>query len=154
MKFMASIPSLFVFLSSVSIEYNTQKEPVQWRITMDSASGNIRHIRFDASVSPGWHLYSQYIEEGGPIPTEFIFREESFIAIGKPSEEGKRVTFHDEIYGMDISWYADRVTFIQKLELTNQVTSIDGFIEYMTCSGDVCVPAKKQFSVPVGFNRK
>lgn len=143
-SFLLSIPSVAV----------AQREPVLWKILIDSSSGNVRHVTFDASVSPGWHLYSQYIEEGGPIPTSFSFSENLFVAIGKPIENGKRETFHDEIYGMNVSWYSERATFVQTIEIEKTISSISGFIEYMACNGEVCVPSKKSFSISVGFKRK
>lgn len=143
-SFQLCIPSITV----------AQREPVQWKISIDSSSGNVRYITFDASVSPGWHLYSQYIEEGGPIPTSFSFNENLFAAIGKATENGKRVTFYDEIYGMNVSWYSERATFVQTIEIEKTISSVSGFIDYMACNGEVCVPSKKSFSISVGFNRK
>jgi DsbC/DsbD-like thiol-disulfide interchange protein len=147
----STLTVVFYFLISTVV---AQKQPVQWTICADSTSKHERNIKFEAKIAPGWHLYSQYIGEGGPIPTTFNFQQLGYKTVGVPDEAGKRVVFYDDIYGMNLSWYSDQVMFVQKIKLTGAPMKFNGVIEYMACNGEVCVPSKKEFSLPVNLDRK
>lgn len=149
-------PYIFICLLQMLclIKAQAQKQPVQWTITIDSVSKDVQSVHFDARIAMGWHLYSQYIEEGGPIPTTFVFKQDGYKTLGVPSEEGKRVVFHDDTYDMEVSWYSDRVMFVQKIKLEGSAKVLKGYIDYMVCNGEVCLPSKKDFSLPISLGRK
>lgn len=127
---------------------NTQvAAPVKWQFRINSTASNQATLLIQASIAPGWHLYSQFIEEGGPIPTEIVIDPTYAVAIGKAEERGERITFRDELYEMDITWYAGDVGFAQKIKLLNGATSVCGVIEYQVCDDQVCVPSTKSFEL-------
>lgn len=107
-------------------------------------------LSITANIAPGWHLYSQFLKEGGPIPTRFNYeRNDDYRLIGDTAEKGKRVVFYDDIYEMEITWYADSVSFSQRISLNHQVTTIKGKVEYMVCNSQMCIPDERQFTVDV-----
>ena len=38
-------------------------------------------LTFEAEIAPKWHLYSQFSDPDGAIPTQFIFNENVFFII-------------------------------------------------------------------------
>jgi hypothetical protein len=50
-------------------------DPVKWETTFENVIENEATVVITAIIAPGWHLYSQFIEKGGPNPTSFKFDE-------------------------------------------------------------------------------
>jgi hypothetical protein len=134
----------WLLCSNFSFGQNSQY--VQWRFKAEYNNPHEAILTFTASVQSGWHLYSQYLKEGGPLPTHFVFElNEDFVRVGEVEEKGERTTFHDKTYNMEITWYSGVVTFAQKVRLHQPATKIFGKIEYMICSNHVCIPNKQDF---------
>lgn len=88
--------------------------------------------------------------EGGPIPTQFRFNTgDDFIREGTVLEKGSAHSFYDSLYEMDITWYSNAVLFQQNVRLINPVKAITGTIEYMTCNDELCIPAEREFIIPL-----
>jgi Disulphide bond corrector protein DsbC len=133
-----------LFCSHLSFGQNSQY--VQWRFKAEYNNPQEAILTFTASVQSGWHLYSQYLKEGGPLPTHFVFEpNENFVCVGEVEEKGEQTTFYDKTYDMEITWYSGVVNFIQKARLHQPATKIFGKIEYMICSNHVCIPNKQDF---------
>jgi len=114
------------------------KNPVKWTWEAGSEEGE---IVFTAMIDKGWYIYSQNIEEGGPVPTEFVIEEsDGFEFEGKLAEEGKMIEKHDQLFDMVIKKYADKVVFRGKGKLTKPEGSIKGYLTYMTCDDSKCLP--------------
>ncbi|TNF24492.1 MAG: thiol:disulfide interchange protein, partial [Bacteroidetes bacterium] len=50
-------------------------DPVKWKTETKRLSATEAELVFSATIEDGWHLYSQHLDEGGPIPTTFTFQE-------------------------------------------------------------------------------
>jgi hypothetical protein len=143
-----------LFLISLAIsccfyEAEAQREPVTWLISFDSVATDQGVLTCSAKILPGWHLYSQHIREGGPMPTKFVYSQDGYKTIGQTSEKGKRTTYHDELYDMEVVWYSEEVIFTQRVQKFKPKTFVKGTIDYMVCNGEVCMPGRKAFSVPI-----
>ena len=46
-----------------------QENPVKWACSVNYLDGNQAELVMKATVEGGYHLYSQFMEDGGPIPT-------------------------------------------------------------------------------------
>ncbi|MCB0501363.1 MAG: thioredoxin family protein [Bacteroidetes bacterium] len=117
--------------------------PVEWTFESGKKVGDRYELRFKATIEEGWHLYSHFIEDGGPIPTSFYFDDNEAVEIkDKLSEEGKKVTMHDEAFDMELSWFSNEVTFVQKVKLKNGFDGavIKGELEFMVCDEEKCLP--------------
>ena len=96
---------------------------------------------------------SQFLKEGGPIPTRFTFKGNvDYRIIGDTAEKGKPFVFYDDIYEMEITWYADSVSFSQRIGLNHPVTTIKGKVEYMVCNNQMCIPDEREFTVDIKPN--
>ncbi|WP_289665537.1 protein-disulfide reductase DsbD family protein [Flavobacterium panacagri] len=147
-----SIITLLLFLSvSMSAQmYN----PVKWSTSVEKVSDKEYILKAKAVIQSGWHLYGQYIEEGGPSRTAFAFKNSSkkFELIGKTTEEkGHEVV--DKIFDMKIKYFEDKALFTQKIKLTSEgVSNIDGEVEFMVCDDSNCLPPTTEelaFKIPV-----
>ena len=142
--------SLLAFLLSTNLNFGQGNQSVMWLIKADLISKNEMIFTAKASIAPSWHLYSQYIKEGGPRPTKCIFEDNSdYVRIGRIEEKGRQTKFYDDIYEMDIVWYSNEVSFLQRVKLNRTVTVIKGKVEYMTCNNAVCIPDMQEFSINV-----
>lgn len=147
---------LFVLISVVTFTSSGQaNQTVQWQFTAEHLGNGETMLKISANIAPGWHLYSQFIAEGGPIPTRFTFENaDGLDLIGTPEEKGKAFRFHDDMYEMEITWYSEKVDFSQKVSITESLSSIRGKVEYMTCNAHTCVPDAREFVITVPDQKK
>jgi DsbC/DsbD-like thiol-disulfide interchange protein len=127
---------------------NAQRAPVTWTYEAERLKPQEWRLKLQASLAPGWHIYSQHLKEGGPIPT--LIRTEpnqEYSFVGKAEEKGKPVQFYDSIYEMEITWYAEQVSFVQKIIFDRITSEINGTVEYMVCDSHQCLPQEEKFTI-------
>lgn len=138
-----SLLSVLLCLSAFCIGQPTQ--PITWGFKVNYISARECVLTFTALIRPGWHLYSQFMAEGGPMPTHFSFESTgNYDTVGKVQEVGKPIKFHDENLEMDIIWYSDSVVFSQRIRLYQHPIYVKSKVEFMACNGQVCLPIEEQ----------
>ena len=107
-----------VFILWSSFVYGQIKEPVIWETSVISDSiKNIYTIRLKANIEKNWHLYSQFSDPNGAIPTEFKFKKnKGYRLIGRVNETEPTVAY-DEVFEMDLSYFNEKAIFTQKIEI-------------------------------------
>lgn len=120
---------------------------IKWRATAKMTTQTEGMLTVKAIVSPGWHLYGTNLPEGGPKPTVFDFKGSKgirFIGDFKPSVSPKKV--HDELFGLDLTWWDATVSFTRKFKLTGAKDDavISGQITYMACNDENCMPPRTE----------
>jgi DsbC/DsbD-like thiol-disulfide interchange protein len=116
-------------------------DPVKWSFSSEKLNDNEYNLIITAKIEKGWHVYSQFIGEGGPIPTSFKFKPSSdYKLIDKVTESPKAETAFDKTFGMQIAWHKDQVVFKQKVSLNVPDTKISGMLEFMVCNDERCLP--------------
>ena len=150
---------IFLFLSLTSqAQFADPKakiyDPVKWNFSSEKINDKESYLVITALIEKGWHVYSQFIEEGGPIPTSFKFTPTAdYKLIGKVTESPKAVSAFDKNFNMKISWHMDQVIFKQKVSLNVPKTDISGVLEFMVCDDTRCLPpAEVEFKIPVNIN--
>ncbi|MFM6976021.1 MAG: cytochrome c biogenesis protein CcdA [Sphingobacteriaceae bacterium] len=130
------------------------EEPVKWSYAAQKISEGDANILIKAQIDKGWHLYSQFIEEGGPIPTSFKFSPSAdFKLIGKVAESPKAVAAFDNNFGMKIAWHENSATFTQKIKTSKSKLTVKGVLEFMVCNDRKCLPPTEvEFSIPVDMS--
>ncbi|MFT5165786.1 MAG: hypothetical protein ACI8P3_001015 [Saprospiraceae bacterium] len=121
-----------------------QYSPVKWNYHSEKINANEFNLIFTAEIDGGWYVYSQFLDDGGPIPTSFTFTENNGIElIGTITETGdnKKENF-DELFGMQLIKYGGEVKFTQRIKVNAAVKSINGYLTYMTCNNESCLPPK------------
>ncbi len=116
-------------------------EPVKWESSVEKISETEYKLISKASIEPGWHLYSQNVPENGPIPTTFIYDDANgaFKIVGNTSEEEGH-TVDDPVFEMKIKFFEKTAVFEQKVEVTGDKTTLNGFVEFMVCDDTKCLP--------------
>ncbi len=126
------------------------QQPVQWTSTSKKINDKTYEIRLTASINKGWHIYSQTTPDGGPVPTSITFVKNPLVLVdGKTKEVGKLEQTHEELFGVDVKQFSNKVDFVQVVKLKAPVkTSVDVEVEFMVCNDRQCLPpATKKFTV-------
>jgi thiol:disulfide interchange protein DsbD len=127
-----------------------QESPVKWTSSAQKVDGGQYKVTITASVPAPWHIYSQNIGDGGPVPTSFTFTKNPLLTlVGKTKESGKMQTVHDKNFDMDVKYYADKVSFTQLVKVKGGVkTNLSGEVNFMVCNDHECLPpSSSKFSV-------
>lgn len=145
-----SIGLLFILACGIFNSHGQGARQINWRFKVKSVSPYEKDLQIKASLAPGWHLYSQFLKEGGPIPTRIYFEpHDGYRIIGMATEQGDPVKFYDDLFEMDIVWYSDEVEFTQRIELKETETLVKGKITYMVCDSQQCIPCEDPFLITV-----
>ncbi len=142
-----SIVSLFLAFSLAA-----QPAPVEWTFEATRVQGQEYELVFTAIVEDGWYIYSQHLDEGGPIPTSFTFQESAhYTLLGQAEEEGPhRQEGMDELFGMNVVKYGERVVFKQRIRVSDASRPVEGQLEFMTCDDNRCLPPRTvNFRIPL-----
>lgn len=149
---MRTIILLFAANAYAFTGFTQVSKTVQWQFSALPIDDDVIMLKISADIVPGWHLYSQFIPRGGPLPTQITFeKQKGLLLIGCAEEKGEAYTFYDEVYEMNITWYSEKVIFLQKLKVTEPVRILRGKVEYMTCDTYSCFPDSMDFAIEI-FN--
>lgn len=141
-----------MLLLSCSI-FGQMYNPVKWTTTVEKTADKEYILKAQAVIQSGWHLYGQYIEEGGPSPTAFTFKnaQKKFELIGKTTEDKGHETV-DKIFDMKIKYFEDKAVFTQKIKFTSdEIVNIAAEVEFMVCDDSNCLPPSSEelsFKIP------
>ena len=130
----------FLVFTTVGAQIN----PVQWDYKAKKVADNEYEVVFTAKTDEGWNIYSQHTDPSGPIPTSFIFDENPTIEfIGEVEEKGKKKEGFDDLFGVNVIKFAGEVLFTQKVKTQKIGNHIKGYLEYMCCDDERCLPPKE-----------
>lgn len=117
------------------------QEPFKWKHEIKKISDTELEIVFNATIDAGWHLYSTELPEGGPVSTTFNVDEiKGLELVGKLTPKGNLITKYEETFSMDLSFFEGKGQFVQKLKITAPEYKIVGYLEYMGCNDENCLP--------------
>ena len=130
--------------------FSQVKDPVKWAFASKKINETTFEISLTATLDPAWHIYSQTTPEGGPSATVISFTKNPLIQLEGPvNEVGKLEQKHEELFGVDVKQFSNKVSFVQTVRLKAKArTAVNGTIEFMTCNNRECLPpATHKFSV-------
>lgn len=127
------------------------EDPVKWSYRAEKVNSTDFDLVISAKIDKGWHVYSQFIAEGGPIPTSFKFNpSKAYKLKGRVSELPRAVSAFDKNFDMQIAWHKDQVDFRQRIVLNAPETIVSGVLEFMVCNDQKCLPpAEVEFQILV-----
>ncbi|HEU4633827.1 MAG TPA: protein-disulfide reductase DsbD domain-containing protein [Flavisolibacter sp.] len=137
----------FVVLQAVNAQV---KNPVQWTYTAKKVNATTYEVHLTATIEDGWHLYSQTTPDGGPVATSIAFAKNPLVTLeGTIKEIGKLEQRHEELFGVDVKQFSNRVDFVQTVKIKGKAkTALNGSVEFMTCNDRECLPPQTQkFSI-------
>jgi len=140
-KITITIAILFIAFTALKAQV---QDPVKWNYAAVKKSGTEYVVTISALLTGDWHIYSMHTPVGGPVPTTFSFKRNPLVTLdGNLKESGNVKTVHDEIFGIDVKYYGETVSFVQTIKLKSTVkTNLSGTIKYMVCNDKMCLPPK------------
>ncbi len=141
-----SIISLAIILLAFSNLHGQILEPVKWEFSQESISDGELHLVINVTIDDNWYLYGQNIPDGGPIPTYFhIDASDNFELIGEIEEMVQPEIKFDPFFDMELPLFSNEASFRQKIRvLTDDRFVITGFVEYMSCDDERCLPPQEK----------
>lgn len=115
-------------------------DPIDWEATLEQQNDSLYTLVFTATLDKGWHLYSQQIDEDGPIPTTFTFTSIKGIELIGEMEEPDVPAIYDDVFGMDIKFFKDFAVFKQQIKVLDPGALIEVEVEFMVCDDKQCLP--------------
>jgi len=138
-----------VFILCSSFVYGQIQEPVIWEtsITSDTIK-NIYTVTLKANIEKNWHLYSQFSDPKGAIPTEFKFKKnKGYRLIGGVNETESTIAY-DEVFEMDLSYFNEKAIFTQKIEIFDtNLNKIEAEVNYQACDDKLCIFRNENFYI-------
>lgn len=138
---------LIIFIASMAFSLMSfgQLDRVTWEASTKKIDANTYQVNITASLEDGWYIYSQYMEEGGPIPTKIKFDSNSYTLSGKTEEKGPVVKENfDDVFEINVKKFGDTVTFSQLVKVKNgKKPTGQAKIKYMSCNDVRCNPPKE-----------
>ena len=122
------------------------EEPVVWESKVEQLAEDRYQLIFEAGIAPNWHLYSQFSDPEGAIPTEFVFDQtDSFKLVGNVTES-ESVVDYDQVFEMDLTYFNDSAIFQQQIQvLDDRLTQIKVEINYQACDDELCIFRTESF---------
>jgi thiol:disulfide interchange protein DsbD len=120
--------------------------PVKWDVKFIDKESAEKEIVFTAECEKGWHLYDQNLPSGGPVSTSFNFETiQGAELVGAAVASVKPTEVYDDMFDMKLRWYPGKVSFVQKIKVTNPSKfKVLGEIEYMACNDENCLPPERE----------
>ncbi|WP_395047463.1 thioredoxin family protein [Flavobacterium sp.] len=145
---MKKIIALLLFFTFLSTQAQII-EPVKWQSRVEKISDTEFNLILEGKIDAGWHVYSQFTPDGGPLPTELKFAKGDYELVGKTQESKTKIAFND-IFEVNETFFEKNVTLTQKIKITNpDLKSIKLNLDYQVCK-ESCINANKsfQFDIP------
>ena len=130
---------LLFFIGILSLQAQF-KEPVVWSSRVEPLQDNLYLLHFEAKIAPNWHLYSQFSNPEGAIPTAFVFESTGeYTRIGTVTESESTVDY-DQVFEMDLTYFKDSASFQQQIEVVDAgIKQIKVEINYQACDDELCI---------------
>jgi thiol:disulfide interchange protein DsbD len=122
-------------------------DPVKWKSSIEKKSNQTYLLHFDAVIEKEWHMYSQFTADGGALPIEIVFKNQSgnFKLVGKAKESKTKTTFND-VFGVNETYFENKAHLTQEVLVSNvKLKSIEATLNYQACK-EVCINLEKKFT--------
>ena len=136
---MKKVIILLTFVLSTNV-FSQIYDPVKWSTSVQKISDTEYNLIATATIESGWHLYSQVVPEGGPIPTTFTFIDSKHYSLVNKTQEEEGHEVDDSVFEMRIKFFENKAEFKQRVIVLNDINTIDAEVEFMVCDDEKCLP--------------
>ncbi|WP_223653222.1 protein-disulfide reductase DsbD family protein [Hymenobacter psoromatis] len=134
-------PLLGLLLSLATPAAAQIERPVTWTFAAKPGAAGEATLTATATIAGNWHIYSQFIEDGGPVATSFAFTPSpDYELVGKVAESPVPVKAFEKAFNMTIAYFPKRAVFSQKIRLKAPQTTVKGTVTFMVCNDEKCLP--------------
>ena len=138
---MKKLLTILIGLTAVLTAAAQMQDPIHFHSELKRISDTEAELLFQATIDAGWHVYSTGLGNNGPISATFhADRMEGAQTVGALKARGKEVKQFDKMFGMEVRYFEQAVTFVQKIRFTQPQYDISCYIEYGACSDAMCLP--------------
>jgi thiol:disulfide interchange protein len=134
------LAGIFSFaLSAPAVAQNAPK-PASWTYQVEQ-EGATATLVITARLSKGWHMYSQSVPDGGPLPTEISFeKSKEYELVGKAIESGNIKETYDSIFEMKYKYFSDKAVFRQAIRVKSAKDfAVKVHVAYQVCEEGRCI---------------
>ena len=125
-------------------------DPIHFTSELKTGDDAEAEIIFHAKIDAGWHVYATELGNNGPIEATFhVVKMEGAEPVGKLMPKGKIIKKMDKLFDMELKYFEQEATFVQKIRFTKPDYDIDCYLEYGACSDFSCLPPSE-----VAFKQK
>ena len=130
--------AILTFVLGISAQISN---PVHFSAQLRTENGVDAEIIFTAKIDAGWHVYSTELGNNGPISATFnAVKMDGVETIGKLQARGKEIKQYDKLFEMELRYFEQAATFVQKVRFTKPDYDIDCYLEYGACNDQACLP--------------
>ena len=138
---MKKLLTILIGLTAVLTAAAQMQDPIHFRSELKRISDTEAELLFQATIDAGWHVYSTGLGNNGPISATFhADRMEGAQTVGSLKARGNEIKQFDKMFGMEVRYFEQAVTFVQKIRFTQPRYDISCYIEYGACSDAMCLP--------------
>ncbi|HRH65041.1 MAG TPA: cytochrome c biogenesis protein CcdA [Bacteroidia bacterium] len=140
---------LFLFINLLISQVNGQMiYPARWSFSAEQSKAGEATLIFKVKLDAGWHLYSQFTPDGGPLPMEFKFDENSCYSLEGKVVEPKPHEEFDSTFGVKVLLFDNEAVMRQKVKVRGDDCKISGSIGYQVCK-ESCIFFDTTFSIQI-----
>jgi len=121
------------------------QQPVKWTASVKPIKDKVFEIRLTATITEGWYIYSQFMENNGPEPTNVTYDRNQIDTIGQAIEIGKIQQKYDSLFDTEIKFYYNKVEFVQQVKVKKKLPlTLTASVTYMGCNAQMCMPPREE----------
>lgn len=138
----ATLPAIQPLPGTAASGGNGLENPVSWTSDVQKTGETEYTVNFKATIEKGWAIYSQFVGDGGPIPTSLTFNtDDNAKLVDKATEtSAHKIDGMDPVFQMEVTKFKEEVTFTQKLTINDPAKPLTGYLTYMACNDERCLP--------------
>lgn len=134
---------LLVLVFAVTIGAMAQMmTPVKWKSSVKMTGDAAGEVLLTATIDAGWHMYSlDSPADAGPQPLVVSFPKlDGVKLVGSPVPNKKAHAEMDDIFGVELRYWASGVTISQKFTATKPDFTIEAMVRFAACNDENCIP--------------
>ena len=138
---MKKLLTIWMLLVAVMAAKAQMMDPVHFTTQLKDLKNGEAELIFKATIDAGWHVYPTGLGNDGPISASFNkVKMDGAETIGKLQARGKEIKQFDKLFEMEVRYFEQAVTFVQKIKFTKPKYDIDCYVEYGACNDQSCLP--------------
>ena len=135
------LATIATLLSAAASAQGLMSKPVRFKVEKKQVNNNTFDVLFSATIDKGWHVYSPGLPAGGPVSASIaIDKSEGVEAEGQLKAIGNERNVYDEMFGMNVRYFEDAVTFSQRFKTKGGKYDVSGRLVYGSCNDQMCLP--------------
>ena len=144
---------LFTFLLTLIVGvfsvFAQTENPTSWSFSQKNLGNDEYELTLKATIQPGWHIYSMFTPDGGPMKTTLTLSEDSKgVELLGTAVENEPKKAHDEVFGVEVWSFEGEYIIKQTVKVTDpSVSAVKGTLEFQVCQEGQCVMFDQDFNI-------